>query len=89
MTKLFRNNPDAAKLHSGIKAYYLGRDQYDAILGQPGCTGIRSYHGNNPDLSPQIIVVGVDAKNNDMVDGYLADGTYPCPAICSADGTLT
>jgi hypothetical protein len=52
------------------------------LLGQAGCVGLRYYHGRNADGSPAIVLVGVDAKGNDLASGTVLEWHYPCPPFC-------
>lgn len=38
-----------------------------AILAQPGCVGLRYYHGIDENGNYQIVLVGVDGKGNDIL----------------------
>lgn len=58
------------------------------LLAQPGCVGLRYYKGRNKAGEDSMILVGVDAKGNDMVDGMLLDGILPCPPFCSDGNAL-
>ena len=58
------------------------------LLSQPGCVGLRIYHGRSATGEPAIILVGVDAKGNDMTEGVLLDVHLPCPPFCSDDNAL-
>ena len=53
------------------------------LLAQPGCVGLRIYHGRNPDATPALVLVGVDAKGNDLSSGTLLELHFPCPPFCS------
>jgi hypothetical protein len=82
-TERFRNaNPGA------LLAQYMGRDLIDDILAQQGCVGIRVYKGLNANNEERFIFVGVDADEDDMVNGVLAQDSLPCPAYCSQPNIL-
>lgn len=59
-----------------------------ALLDQPGCVGMRYYRGRNAKGERSLVLVGVDAEGNDMVDGVVLDDIYPCPPYCSDDNAL-
>ena len=61
------------------------REVYERLLAQPGCAGIRLYHGRKADGKPAMVLVGVDEDGNDMVNGELDEEHFPCPPYC--DGT--
>lgn len=78
-TANYRNqNPNA------IIAQYMGKDLIEDILGQQGCMGVRIYKGINADGQERFIFVGVDANENDMVDGVLVDASLPSPPYSSS-----
>jgi hypothetical protein len=67
---------------------HFPREVFDRILAQPGCAGIRFYYGTNPDGSPAIVLVGIDANNADMTAGEIDDTHFPCPPFCDTDSAL-
>jgi len=68
------------------KGGYFPKDAVQAILDQPGCTGLRFYYGTNPDESPAIVMLGMDENSADMTDGEIIDTHFPCPPFCD-DGS--
>jgi hypothetical protein len=58
------------------------REGFERILKQDGCVGIRSYPAVKADGTATIVMVGVDGKGNDMVDGELSQDGYLCPQFC-------
>ncbi|SNC67281.1 hypothetical protein SAMN06265337_1897 [Hymenobacter gelipurpurascens] len=61
-TRNFRNqNPGAPKGHC------IKKSQLDAILGQPGCEGIRVYYGLDDAGNRKLVMVGIDADENDII----------------------
>jgi hypothetical protein len=67
---------------------HFPREVIDAILAQPGCVGIRFYYGTNPDGSPALVLVGMDANETDMTSGEIIDTHYPCPPFCDGKSAL-
>ena len=67
---------------SAIKGHYFGGKAISDILAQTGCVGIRIYYAMDDDGVQQLIVVGVDANENDMCEGLLAERSMPCPPYC-------
>ncbi|HEY2804345.1 MAG TPA: hypothetical protein VGI92_00645 [Gemmatimonadales bacterium] len=59
----------------------------DRILAQPGCVGVRMYFALNPDMTPTLVMVGVDEAGND-IDGMLAEQFMPCPPFCPMNSLL-
>jgi len=78
------------KRPAGIAARggHFPREVIDAILAQPGCTGLRFYYGTNTDGSPALVLVGVDANDADMTAGEIVDNHYPCPPFCDQNSAL-
>jgi hypothetical protein len=58
------------------------------LLAQPGCVGLRFYHGRNEDGTPALVLVGVDAKGNDLSGGVVLEFHWPCPPFCSEPDAL-
>ncbi|MES2556440.1 MAG: hypothetical protein V4604_09840 [Bacteroidota bacterium] len=76
------------KLHPNqTEAHFLGKDNFLALLNQTGCVGIRVYYGDKPNGAKELIFVGVDANENDMLD-LIMDLTTPCPTCCSTGNAL-
>ncbi len=59
-----------------------------ALLDQPGCVGMRYYRATTAAGEDSLVLVGVDADGNDMVDGVLLDFVQPCPPWCSDGNAL-
>jgi hypothetical protein len=75
-------NPNARLGH------FMGKDILNSILAQSGCMGIRMYHGVDSAGKRELVFVGVDANENDMTSGIVADRTVICPQRCSTANTL-
>ena len=58
------------------------------LLAQPGCVGLRYYQGRNPDGTPALVLVGVDAKGDDMSSGTVLEFHFPCPPFCPEPDAL-
>ena len=74
MTATFRQNKKAL-----IGDAYRGKDPlpicetfersaFDQILAQPGCVGVRAYYAMDENDSVHLIFVGVNEKNEDMIE---------------------
>jgi hypothetical protein len=78
----------------GVKAWLFDRGAFDALLGQPGCAGIRVYRAAKDDGTEQLVVVGTDEKGNDLLPatadgkGLVAELAWPCPPACGAPSVL-
>lgn len=78
-------NPGATKGH------FLGATKLKALLNQSGCVGLRSYYAINTSTGEkQLVVVGVNASENDIVGGtaLILDKSILCPPTCGASNTL-
>ena len=76
------------KLHPNqTEAHFFGKDTILALLDQTGCVGIRAYYGDKPNGGKELILVGVDANENDMLD-LIMDMSRPCPSYCSNGNPL-
>ncbi|MCC6818372.1 MAG: hypothetical protein IT245_05740 [Bacteroidia bacterium] len=84
MTARFRqNNPLGT-----IVSHMLSKEIIEEILAQPGCEGIRIYNAIDDSNIATLVITGVDASQNDMYDGVLAEHTYKCPTICPVGNPL-
>lgn len=86
-----------------VLAHFMGRNMIEAILAQPGVVGIRMFHALNDIGIKQIVLVGVDADGNNILNysevgengelirrkGIVADRSRPCPPYCGETGTET
>ena len=64
------------------------RAELDQLLAQPGCAGLRFYYGRKTDGQDALILVGVDEKGDDMVQGVLMEEHFLCPPICGTANAL-
>lgn len=99
LTQRYRKAAPASE-HAG----FFWAEGIQQILAQPGCVGIRYYHGLGPDGAYQPVVVGVDEKGNDITrptaprkgaraaaaagDAVLLDHHWPCPPYCPENSPL-
>ncbi|MCH6558974.1 hypothetical protein IH799_01320 [candidate division KSB1 bacterium] len=61
---------------------FFGKDAVLAIISQEGAVGLRYYYGLDDEGTPHIILIGVEADGNDMIDGLLAERAAACPPHC-------
>lgn len=73
MTAKYRNNNVGAR-----KGHFFGRNILNQILDQEGCMGIRMYYAENEDGEKELVIVGADANEDDMLE-LVADISSPCP----------
>lgn len=70
------------------KGWLFLRKDLDDILAQEGCAGMRFYYGRSTTGETALVMVGVDGKGNDMVNGALLDDGFPCPVWCGDGNSL-
>jgi hypothetical protein len=85
LIKNYRTNPKASMLKGGM----LGRSAFDKILAQEGCAGIRYYYAQNDTGMQVLVLVGVDAKGEDIQTGAIMERIYPCPPFCNQTNEMT
>lgn len=73
---------------NGVWGHFMGKEILMAILNQSGCVGIRCYHAIGTDGNKQLVYVGVDQNENDIITGIIADRCKPCPSFCSVQNPL-
>jgi hypothetical protein len=76
-----------AKVHA-VNAGAFHKDQVLELLNQPGCVGLRIYHGRDKDGSPTFVLAAMDKADNDLTSGILLEWLYPCPPVCGANNPL-
>jgi hypothetical protein len=65
-----------------IKGGFFGRAAIEQVLSQEGVVGIRYYYAKENNGRPVMIMVGVDEFGKDLVDGFIAERSIPCPPFC-------
>ncbi len=90
MTALYRQKKNMP-LNAGQRAiaFPSNSETFDlapffSLLAQPGCKALRVYYGMSLDLRVHLIVVGVDANNQDLLVGTesIIERGVICPPIC-------
>ena len=82
-TKRYRtSNPTA------IKASFYGMNKINDVLNQPGVVGIRFYNGEDSNGVNNLILVGVDANEDDITLGVIMESGPQCPSQCGASNSL-
>lgn len=79
--KYRRDNPNQ------ILAHFFGKDIITKILDQEGCIGLRLYHGVDEDGKKELVIVGADSDENDMLE-IVVDLSRPCPNVCGDPNPL-
>tara|TARA_B110000285_G_C14622483_1_gene379747 strand:+ start:238 stop:549 length:312 start_codon:yes stop_codon:yes gene_type:complete len=70
-----------------IISHYFGKDNINAILEQKGCVGISIYHGID-NGQKNLILVGMNANEQDMEKGIIVEKGVPCPPRCKESNRL-
>lgn len=70
-----------SKFPNQPKAHFFGKDILNTILAQNGCEGIRFYQGLDANGNIELVIVGADANENDMLN-FIGDTSVPCPSRC-------
>ncbi|MEZ4803914.1 MAG: hypothetical protein R2852_00095 [Bacteroidia bacterium] len=84
LTKNYRDaNPPGVTI-----GHFFGMDAINSILAQPGCVGIRIYYAQDTLGDKKLVLTGVDAAENDMYTGELAEFSVKCPTSCSSANPL-
>lgn len=83
-TKNYRNGTK----YNGKNGQFFGKDILNAILQQSGCMGIRIYYGEETNGTPNLVIVGADADENDMTTGVIGERCVPCPSRCGVSNPL-
>jgi len=82
LTKNFRTSSETR-----IAVFY-GVNKLQDILSQQGCMGIRFYFARDAQGRIQLVLVGADANENDMISGIIVDSGTGCPEECSSSNPL-
>jgi len=84
LTKRYREATGTGEILGG----YISRSALNKILDQSDCVGIRYYYGLEEDGTPQSVVVGVLANEDDIDDGEIAERAILCPPNCGKKNSL-
>lgn len=89
--KMIKNHYDQHP--DDVVAHFMGRNIIENILSQPGCVGIRFFHGLNELGIRQLVLVGVDKDGKNILEykigdekhkGIVADMAKACPPYCGS-----
>ena len=70
------------------KGGFFGAQKLREILDQRDCVGIRYYYGLDENNQQVLVLTGVKADENDIVDGIIAEAAIPCPSQCGNNNIL-
>ena len=72
------------------KGFFIPGSDLTDVMAEEGVVDSRAYMAIDNDGEHHLLIVGVDAAGNDMLDEeagqHVYDFTRPCPVICSATG---
>lgn len=74
-----------------VLGHFLGATKLQELLDQTGCVGLRIYYGVDSETgSKEIVVVGVDENENDILGAnpLILDQSMPCPPYCGNSNDL-
>jgi hypothetical protein len=70
-----------------LKAFLIPGIDVSQVLAEEGVVNVRSYLGIDENNEPHLMIIGVDADGNDMIDDskgwFIYDFSEPCPNICN------
>jgi hypothetical protein len=69
-------------------AHFIGKNKLQEILEQENCVGVRIYYGLDEHGAKNLVFVGADENENDLVDGVILDFAKKCPPSCSERNQL-
>lgn len=69
------------------KGHFYGKDALNELLDQTGCMGIRIYYAIDSSGKKELVLVGVDSNEDDMLN-MIVDISSPCPNRCSQNNAL-
>ncbi|MFT6923231.1 MAG: hypothetical protein ACJA1C_002241 [Crocinitomicaceae bacterium] len=72
--------------HGTVKGYFYGKEKLQELLSGDS-EGIRIYFGEGSEGIANLVLVGADAEENDLLDKILETG-IPCPKNCSTNNPL-
>jgi hypothetical protein len=69
-------------------AHFIGKNKLLELLEQENCVGVRIYYGLDENGDKNLVFVGADENENDIVEGLVMEYTYKCPPRCSDKNPL-
>jgi hypothetical protein len=69
-------------------AHFIGKNKLLELLEQDNCVGVRIYYGLDENGEQNLVFVGADENENDLVDGVILEYTKKCPPACSERNPL-
>lgn len=59
--------------------HYFSKRTLHAVLDNPNCVGARIYYAATENGEKELVIVGVDQNENDLISGFLGDRTFKSP----------
>ena len=69
-------------------AHFIGKNKLLELLEQENCVGVRIYYGLDENGEKNLVFVGADENENDLVDGIILEYATKCPPKCSEKNDL-
>ncbi len=83
----WRSNPA-----NTVKAFLIPQINLTSLLAQRDTQDVRAYVGIDDQGKHTLMLVGVDANGNDLINAaegqYIYDFTLPCPETCDVNSSL-
>jgi hypothetical protein len=71
------------------RAHLWGVNRIQELMADPRCVGIRAYYAIDFNGDKQLVLIGVDKEEKDIVDtGVALDQSFPCPSCCDITSPL-
>jgi hypothetical protein len=64
-------------------AHFIGKNKLLELLEQENCVGVRIYYGIDENGEQNLVFVGADENENDLVNGVIVEYAPKCPPKCS------
>lgn len=75
-----------------VKAYLIPKEDITQLMNETDVQDVRAYMGIDEKGEHKLMLVGVDAKNKDLINEasgwYVYDFTTPCPNYCDTTSPL-
>lgn len=75
-----------SRYNDGVNSIFYGKNKLMDLLNQSNCVGIRIYKAIDDRNAPVMVLIGTDANENDLTDGYVLERGTPCPPQCGGGG---
>jgi len=96
LTQNYRDNKDSIldpKVNPDVLPICesFDRADFDALLAQTDCQGIRIYMGMDKDLNQRVVAVGVNSDDEDILttdEEIIIEKGVRCPDVCPPSSSL-